>query len=84
MLLSKVILSFVTHSVDCLSTHNTKPPKLKMTNNNADLATAISVSGAMLSIADVQPIVTLIASLIAIISGLFAIRYYIKATNKIK
>jgi hypothetical protein len=38
----------------------------------------------MLSIADIQPIVTLIASLIAIISGLFAIRYYVKATNKIK
>jgi hypothetical protein len=55
-----------------------------MTNNNADLATAISVSGAMLSIADIQPIVTLIASLIAIISGLFAIRYYIKATKGIK
>jgi len=55
-----------------------------MTNNNADLATLVSVSGAILSIADIQPIVTLIASLVAIISGLFAIRYYIKATNKIK
>ena len=55
-----------------------------MTNNNADLATAVSVSGAILSIADVQPIVTLVASLVAIVSGVFAIRYYIKATNKIK
>ena len=55
-----------------------------MTNNNADLATIISVSGAMLSIANIQPIVTLVASLVAIISGVFAIRYYIKATNKIK
>lgn len=55
-----------------------------MTNNNADLATLISVSGAMLSIADIQPMVTLIASLVAIVSGIFAIRYYIKATNKIK
>ena len=55
-----------------------------MTNNNADLATILSVSGAILSIADVQPIVTLIASLVAIVSGIFAIRYYIKATNKIK
>lgn len=55
-----------------------------MTNNNADLATLLSVSGAMLSIADIQPIVTLIASLVAIVSGIFAIRYYIKATNKIK
>lgn len=55
-----------------------------MTNNNADLATFTSVFGAILSIADIQPMVTLIASLIAIISGLFAIRYYIKATDKIK
>jgi|TARA_R110000868_G_C10516140_1_gene732634 hypothetical protein len=55
-----------------------------MTNNNADLATILSVSGAILSIADIQPIVTLIASLVAIVSGIFAIRYYIKATNKIK
>lgn len=55
-----------------------------MTNNNADLATLLSVSGAMLSIADIQPMVTFIASLVAIVSGIFAIRYYIKATNKIK
>ena len=55
-----------------------------MTNNNADLATLLSVSGAMLSIADIQPIVTLLASLVAIVSGIFAVRYYIKATNKIK
>ena len=55
-----------------------------MTNNNADLATLVSVSGAMLSIADIQPIVTLLASLVAIVSGVFAIIYYIKATNKIK
>jgi hypothetical protein len=55
-----------------------------MTNNNADVATVVSVSGAMLSIADIQPIVTMLASVVAIISGIFAIRYYIKATNKIK
>jgi hypothetical protein len=55
-----------------------------MTNNNADVATVVSLSGAMLSIANLQPIVTLLASLVAIISGVFAIRYYIKATNKIK
>jgi hypothetical protein len=55
-----------------------------MTNKNADLATIVSVSNAMLSIADIQPIVTMLASLVAIISGVFAIRYYIKATNKIK
>lgn len=55
-----------------------------MTNHNADLATVVSVSGAVLSIANIQPIVTLVASLVAIVSGVFAIRYYIKATNKIK
>jgi hypothetical protein len=55
-----------------------------MTNNNADVATVVSVTGAMLSIADIQPIVTMLASLVAIISGIFAIRYYIKATNRIR
>jgi hypothetical protein len=55
-----------------------------MTNNNADLATVVSLTGAALSIANIQPIVTLIASLVAIVSGVFAIRYYIKATNKRK
>lgn len=55
-----------------------------MTNNNADLATIVSVGSAMVSMADVQPIITMIASLVAIISGLFAIRYYMKATAKLK
>ena len=55
-----------------------------MTNNNADVATIVSVTGAMVSMADVQPIVTMIASLVAIISGIFAIRYYLHATKKLK
>ena len=55
-----------------------------MTNHNADMATVVSLTGAALSIANIQPIVTLLASLIAIVSGVFAIRYYIKVTNKIK
>jgi len=38
----------------------------------------------MISIADVQPVVTMLASLVAIISGIFAIRYYFYATNNIK
>jgi hypothetical protein len=37
----------------------------------------------MISIADVQPVVTMIASLVAIVSGLFAIRYYMKATKNL-
>jgi hypothetical protein len=32
----------------------------------------------------VQPIITLIAGLIAIISGVMAIRYYYNATKKVK
>jgi hypothetical protein len=55
-----------------------------MTSHNADLATILSVSGAMISIADVQPVVTMIASLVAIVSGLFAIRYYLKATKNLQ
>jgi hypothetical protein len=36
-----------------------------------------------LSIANFQPLVTLIASLVAIVSGAFAIRYYYSATKKL-
>ena len=55
-----------------------------MTNHNADLATILSVSGAIISIADLQPIVTMLASIVAIVSGLFAIRYYLKATKNLQ
>jgi hypothetical protein len=34
--------------------------------------------------ADVQPVITMIASLVAIVSGIFAIRYYLFATEKLK
>jgi phosphatidylserine synthase len=33
---------------------------------------------------DIQPIATLIGSIVAILSGIFAIRYYYYATKKIK
>jgi hypothetical protein len=56
-----------------------------MTNHNlADSATIISISSALLSIANFQPLVTLIASLVAIVSGGFAIRYYYNATKNLK
>lgn len=56
-----------------------------MTNHsNADSATIISISTAIVSIANFQPVVTMLASLIAIISGSFAIRYYYKATKEIE
>jgi len=55
-----------------------------MTNHSyADSATIISISSALLSIANFQPLVTLVASLVAIVSGGFAIRYYINATKNL-
>jgi hypothetical protein len=53
-------------------------------SNQSDLLTIVSGTSAFISIANVQPIVSLMASLIAIISGVFAIRYYIKATKRFK
>jgi hypothetical protein len=53
-------------------------------SNQSDLLTIVSGTSAFISIANVQPIVSLLASLIAIISGVFAIRYYIKATKRFK
>lgn len=53
-------------------------------SSQADTLTLVSGASAVVSVASIQPFVTLIASLIAIISGLFAIRYYIVATRKAK
>jgi hypothetical protein len=53
-------------------------------SNQSDLLTIVSGTSAFISVANVQPIVSLIASLIAIISGLLAARYYIKATKRFK
>ena len=57
-----------------------------MVNNNgqADFGVVLSITSAAISITNVQPIVTLFASLVAIVSGLFAIRYYYKAAKKFK
>jgi len=52
-------------------------------NQYADTATIVSITGALVSIGNFQPVVTMIASLVAIISGLLAIRYYYKATEKL-
>lgn len=46
--------------------------------------TLLSGSFAIIGIQDVQPYFTLGASLVAIVSGIFAIRYYHNATKKIK
>jgi hypothetical protein len=53
-------------------------------SNQSDLLTIVSGTTAFISVANVQPVVSLIASLIAIISGVFAIRYYIKAAKRFK
>ena len=51
-------------------------------SNHADLLAFISGTTALISVTSIQPYVTLVASLVAIISGAFAIRYYIKATKR--
>ena len=43
-----------------------------------------SASFSLLTIQQVQPVITLVGSVIATISGIMAIRYYITATNKLK
>jgi hypothetical protein len=53
-------------------------------NHQADQSTIVSVISAILSLSNIQPLFTLIASLVAIISGLMAIRYYYKMTKKLK
>ena len=53
-------------------------------SNHADLGMVLSITSAAISIASIQPIVTLFGSLVAIASGLFAIRYYYKAAKKFK
>jgi len=53
-------------------------------SNQADIGTGISLLSAIVSISTVQPIITLLAGLIAIISGIMAIRYYYNATKKVK
>ena len=53
-------------------------------SNQADIGTGISLLSAIVSISTVQPIITLIAGLIAIVSGIMAIRYYYNVTKKVK
>ena len=66
--------------------HQQKQKQTKMVHNSnqSDLLTILSGTTAFISVVNVQPVVSLIASLIAIVSGLFAIRYYIKAAKRFK
>jgi len=56
----------------------------KNTDSTADLLTGISASGWIISLSNYQPVVSFIGGIIAIISGLFAIRYYFVKTKKLK
>jgi len=48
-----------------------------MTNHtHADISATISVIGAVVTVSSLQPLVSLCAGLVAIVSGIFAIRYY--------
>jgi hypothetical protein len=53
-------------------------------SSNALVNTAVSMTAASLTLTQVQPFVTLLAGFTAIVSGIFAIRYYYNATKKIK
>ena len=51
-------------------------------SSSALINTGISLTAASLTLTQVQPFVTLLAGVTAIISGIFAIRYYYKASKK--
>jgi hypothetical protein len=53
-------------------------------NHQADQSTIVSLVSATISITSIQPLFTLLASLVAIVSGTMAIRYYWKMTKKLK
>jgi uncharacterized membrane-anchored protein len=56
----------------------------KFNDTAADSSSIISVVSAVASISTTaQPIISAFAGIVAIISGLFAIRYYIKKTNNL-
>ena len=53
-------------------------------SSNALINTGVSMTAATITITQVQPIITMIAGLVAIFSGIMAIRYYYNATKKVK
>ena len=56
-----------------------------MTQHNlADASASVSILSAVITINSIQPVVTLGAGLVAIVSGIFAIRYYYWKTKHIK
>jgi hypothetical protein len=56
-----------------------------MTQHNlADASASVSILSAVVTISSIQPFVSLTAGLVAIVSGLFAIRYYYWKTKDVK
>jgi hypothetical protein len=56
-----------------------------MTNHNlADASASVSILSAVITLSTIQPLVSLGAGLVAIVSGIFAIRYYYWKTKHIK
>ena len=53
-------------------------------SSNALINTGVSMTAATLTITQVQPIITMLAGLVAIVSGIMAIRYYYNATKKVQ
>jgi hypothetical protein len=45
-------------------------------HTHADISATISILSAVITISTIQPFVSLCAGLVAIVSGIFAIRYY--------
>lgn len=44
--------------------------------NHADISATVSILSAVVTVSSIQPFVSLCAGLVAIVSGIFAIRYY--------
>jgi hypothetical protein len=53
-------------------------------NGQADLSATISILSAVVTVSTIQPLVSLCAGVVAIISGIFAIRYYYWKTKNLK
>jgi hypothetical protein len=53
-------------------------------NGQADLSATISILSALVTVSTIQPLVSLCAGIVAIISGIFAIRYYYWKTKNLK
>jgi hypothetical protein len=53
-------------------------------NGQADVSATISILSAVVTVSTIQPFVSLCAGIVAIVSGVFAIRYYYWKTKNLK